>query len=96
MELQNLVPGAIMALFVEMAKMCGLPKGYEKVMVFVLAIGFGALLYWNSEWYNIVLNVLVVAAAAVASYEVVIKPVKSALDKDSNPPNVILPPTQGV
>jgi hypothetical protein len=96
MELQNLVPGAIMALFVEMAKMCGLPKGYEKAMVFVLAIMFGALLYWKSEWYDFILNVLVVAAAAVASYEVVIKPVKSALDKDSNPPDSLPPTISGV
>ena len=96
MELQNLVPGAIMALLVEMAKMCGLPKGYEKVMVFVLAIMFGAVLYWKSEWYDYILNVLVVAAAAVASYEVVLKPIKSALEKDGNPPDSLPPTISGV
>jgi presenilin-like A22 family membrane protease len=91
MELQNLVPGAIMALFVEIAKVAGLPKGYEKVMVFVLAIGFGTLLYWRSEWYDIVLNVLVVASAAVASYEIALKPLKSALTISEVPPANIPP-----
>lgn len=96
MELQNLVPGAIMALLVEIAKLVGLPKGYEKVMVFVMAILFGGLLYWNKAWYDIVMNVLVVAAAAVASYEVVIKPVKNALEKNGNTPASLPPTTSGV
>ena len=68
-----------MSLLVELAKMVGLPSGYEKVMVFIVAIFFGVLMYWNSGWYNVVVGILTGAASAVASYEVAIKPAKSVI-----------------
>ena len=78
--IETIVSGAALTLIVELAKKLGLPAGYEKVLVFFLAIIAGGLLYWSRDTFEIVANILVIGVTAIGTYEAALKPTKKLLE----------------
>ena len=77
MELMTLIPIALIMGLVELAKLLGLPSGWEKVTGFCLAIILGGVFYWNKDIGEIITTMLIFALSATGLYEYGVKSLKN-------------------
>jgi hypothetical protein len=87
--LQTVIPPIAITVIVELGKQIGAIKsGWEKVSVFILAIMYAGLFYYSKEWAEIALTILGSGLAAIGAYEVGLKPIVKALNKNGNTPPI--------
>ena len=78
-DLNQLLPVPLIVAIVELFKIFGLPDKWVKVSVFILALALAGFFFWNTDYAQIAVNVLVYACSAAGLYSLGIKPVKTLL-----------------
>lgn len=82
-ELATIVTPGLITGLVQMGKSFGLiPSGWEKVVVFLLSLVFAGIFFWNKDLTEMLVGVLGFCTASVGAYEIGVKPIEKALNKE--------------